>query len=52
MQPHLIKKLEKNFGGLVPEIQSHKTPSPTKFLIMRCKEEDEKISTKEQQDYL
>ena len=50
-QPHLIKNLEKKFGGLVEEIWRHKTPSTPKFLIVRPTEENEKISTKDQRDY-
>ena len=47
-QPHLIKNLEKKFGGLVHEVQSHKTPSTTMFSIIRSTKENDKISTKDQ----
>ena len=45
--PHLIKNLERKFGGLIQEVWSHKTPGTPKFLIMRPTEEIEKISTKD-----
>ena len=50
-QPRLIKNLENKFGGLVNHIWSNKTPSTPKFLIIRPMEQNEKISTKDQQDY-
>ena len=48
-QPHSIKNLEQKFGGLVNEVQSCKTPSTPKFLIMRPMEEIKKIPIKKQQ---
>ena len=47
-QPHLINNLENKFGGLVNHIQSHKTPSTSKFLIVRLMEEIKKISIEDQ----
>ena len=49
-QPHLIKNLENKFQGLVHEVQSHKTASTPKFLILRPMEENKKITTEDQQD--
>ena len=34
-QPHLIKNMEKKFGWLVQDVQSHKTLGTPEFLIMR-----------------
>ena len=50
-QPHLIKKFENKFGGLVNEIRSHKTPGTSKFLIVKPTEEIKKILIKDQQKY-
>ena len=50
-QPHLIKNLENKFGGLFNHIQSYKTPSTPKFLIVRPTEEIKKISIEDQQEY-
>ena len=50
-QPHLIKNLDDKFGGLVNDIQSHKTFGTPKFLIIRPLEEIDMISIKEQQEY-
>ena len=50
-QLHLVKNMEKKFGGLVWDIQSHKTSNTPKFLIMRPMVESKKISTEGQQDY-
>ena len=43
-QPHLDKNLENKFGGLVHKVWSHKIRGTHKFLIVRPKEENEKIN--------
>ena len=47
-QWHLIKNMEKKFGKLVQDVQSYKTPSAPKFLIIRPMVESKKISMKDQ----
>ena len=48
---HLIKNMEKQFGKLVQDVWSHKTPGTPKFLIVRSMVESEKISVEDQQAY-
>ena len=43
-QPHLIKTLKSKIGKLINKVQSHKTPSTPKFLIIRPTEDIKKIS--------
>ena len=50
-QPNIIKNLENKFGGLVNDVQSHKTPVTPKFLIVRPTEDIEKILMEDQQMY-
>ena len=43
--------MEKKFGELVQDVQSHKTPGTPKFLIMMPMVEIEKMSAEHQTDY-
>ena len=44
--------MEKLFGKCLQDVLSHKTPGMPKFLIVRPMVDNEKISTKDQQEYL
>ena len=46
-----MKNLEKKFGKQVQDVWSHKTPGMPKLLIMRPMIDNEKISTKNQEEF-
>ena len=50
-QPHLIKKLEKKFGGLVENLQSYRTPGTPGNHIIRVQNELAAISAENQALY-
>ena len=43
-QPHLVKKLGKEFGEMVQKLKKYKTPGTPKLKLVRPKEEDEVLS--------
>ena len=49
--PHQIKNMEKKFGEMVQDVQSHKTLGTPKFPIIRPAVESKKISMEDQWDY-
>lgn len=50
-QPHLLKKLEKNFGELVSGLQQYKTPGTPGVGLVRPKEGDVKLDAEAQSRY-
>ena len=50
-QPHLMKRLETNYGALVKSNQQYRTPGTPNFGVVRTKENETKISDEEQKTY-
>ena len=42
-QPHMVKKIEKNFGKEVPNVQNYTTPGTPGFKLHKASEESEMI---------
>jgi hypothetical protein len=50
-QPHLMKRLQTNYGELVKSNQQYKTPGTPHYGVVRVKENGEKISEEDQKIY-
>jgi hypothetical protein len=50
-QPHLMGKIEKSYGHLIPKNIIYKTPGTPNYNLIRPENEDEKVSAEKQAQY-